>query len=660
MAILPSTLNLVQRMKSISGILFFVVSLSAAQAQAINYDSLAKVLQQMPNDSLKIVQYRTAAMGAEMTNPDFARLCYNQSIALGQQLKNSSETLQSTLQLAGFYINTNKYDSALIIGQKALNEAQANKNNLMEAKAYHIMGNAYRRLSQYPQAIDHYLKAVTIFEQLKEHKRTALTYSGIAAVFVETSESEKGVQYGEKGIQFAQLSKDPEALAKCYFNTGAAYGVNNEEKYIEYYKTGMPFALQTGNAVTIQQGYYNIANGYYQMGLEEKRLYPEAVAYADSSYQWAQKTGNPLNIFYASNIAAQIATLNKQYAKADELLTITAEALQSVSNNFTQRIYYSSLAKLRYEQGRFKEAYDYRYKQDEFKDSILNQEKLEAQAELEAKFATAKKEAEISVQKAELRHKTLLNFLLGGGVLAASIIALLGFRNYRHQRQQQQQRIKELEAEKQLAATEAVLKGEEQERSRLAKDLHDGLGGMLSGTKYAFNTMKGNLILTSENAQAFERSMDMLDSSIKEMRRVAHNMMPEALLKFGLEAAIGDFCNDINQSGALQVNFETIGLQGLQLEQTTGIAIYRIVQELLNNTMKHARARSAIVQLAKHDQQLTITVEDDGKGFDKAILVQEAGMGWKNIRNRVQFINGHIEVDSTIGKGTSVTIEITL
>ena len=111
--------------------------------------------------------------------------------------------------------------------------------------------------------------------------------------------------------------------------------------------------------------------------------------------------------------------------------------------------------------------------------------------------------------------------------------------------------------------------------------------------------MKGNLIMTPENQQAFERSMDMLDSSIKEMRRVAHNMMPEALVKFGLDTALKDFCNDINQSGALQVSYQSIGMENADIDQTTAITIYRIVQELINNTMKHAAAKSAIVQVSK-------------------------------------------------------------
>ena len=260
------------------------------------------------------------------------------------------------------------------------------------------------------------------------------------------------------------------------------------------------------------------------------------------------------------------------------------------------------------------------------------------------------------MQQLTIRQKNILNYSLIGGAATSLIISILAYRNYKHWQKLQQQRILDLETQQQLTAAEAVLKGEEQERTRLAKDLHDGLGGMLSGIKFSFNTMKRNLIMTPENAQAFERSMDMLDSSIKEMRRVAHNMMPEALVKFGLDTALKDFCNDINKSGALQVSYQSIRLENLVIEQTTAITIYRIVQELINNVMKHASAKTAIVQLAKSDHHLTVTVEDDGKGFDTAAVT--AGDGLKNVQSRIDYLKGSCDIKSEKGNGTSINIEI--
>jgi len=174
--------------------------------------------------------------------------------------------------------------------------------------------------------------------------------------------------------------------------------------------------------------------------------------------------------------------------------------------------------------------------------------------------------------------------------------------------------------------------------------------------------MKENLIMTPDNALAFERSIDMLDSSIKEMRRVAHNMMPEILVRYGLDTALKEFCNEIDRSGVIHTSYQSIGMDKVELEQTVSVTIYRIVQELMSNAIKHALAKSALVQLHYSGQEklLAVTVEDDGKGFDTAVLEQSQGIGWSNIRNRVEFLKGKIDIKSAPGKGTSALIEINM
>jgi two-component system NarL family sensor kinase len=328
---------------------------------------------------------------------------------------------------------------------------------------------------------------------------------------------------------------------------------------------------------------------------------------------------------------------------------------------------YLTLSKVKFAQHDFVMGNYYEEKWDALDQTNEERRLSEYATDLEAKYDTEKKELRIhhleiekKIQELSIQKKSILNYFLIGGLFALSVILTLSYRNYKQKQKNQQHRISELETEKQLEATEAVLKGEEQERTRIAKDLHDGLGGLLSGIKYSFTTMKGNLVMTPENHRAFERSMDMLDSSIKEMRRVAHNMMPEALVKFGLDTALKDFCNDINQSGALKVNYQSIGLDGFSIDQTTSIALYRIVQELLNNTMKHAKAKSAIVQITKLENLISLTVEDDGRGFDTKILKIKNGIGWVNIQNRIEFLKGKLDITSKECEGTSVQIELTV
>ncbi|MCH5685150.1 histidine kinase [Niabella sp. W65] len=250
-----------------------------------------------------------------------------------------------------------------------------------------------------------------------------------------------------------------------------------------------------------------------------------------------------------------------------------------------------ALSSILYAQGNIIDAERVKDQMNELENEIRGDELQQKTILIEKKFETGKKEAQIKLQQAQLQQKNTLNYLLGGTAFSAILIGFFGYRNYQHRQKLQQAKIDELETEKQLTVTEAVLKGEEQERTRLAKDLHDGLGGMLSGIKHSLSNIKENLIVTPDNMQAFERSIDMLDGSIREMRRVAHNMMPEILLKYGLDTALKEFCAEVDLSGALHVQYQSIGLANSTIDQTISVTIYRVVQELVNNVIKHAAAK---------------------------------------------------------------------
>jgi signal transduction histidine kinase len=216
-------------------------------------------------------------------------------------------------------------------------------------------------------------------------------------------------------------------------------------------------------------------------------------------------------------------------------------------------------------------------------------------------------------------------------------------------------RISEMEKEKRLEVMQAILKGQEEERSRLARDLHDGVGGMLSGVKFSLATMKGNVFISEENAAAFNRALAQLDQSISELRHVSHNMMPESLIRYGLAETLENYCTTLNLTKTVQVQLQTYGLQE-RLEQSTEIILYRVVQELLTNSMRHGEARNILVQLVREQGHFSLTVEDDGKGFD-AESEGHKGAGLTNIRARIAYLNGTIDIRSAPGEGTSVYIE---
>jgi signal transduction histidine kinase len=147
-----------------------------------------------------------------------------------------------------------------------------------------------------------------------------------------------------------------------------------------------------------------------------------------------------------------------------------------------------------------------------------------------------------------------------------------------------------------------------------------------------------------------------LDHSIGELRRVSHNMMPEALIRYGLEETLENYCENLNLSGTITVQLQTYGLEQ-RMEQSTEIVLYRIVQELLNNIIRHAGASNVLIQLVRENERFSLTVEDDGKGFDVNAAGQQGGAGLANIRARAAYLNGTVDIQSTPGEGTSVNVE---
>jgi len=207
-----------------------------------------------------------------------------------------------------------------------------------------------------------------------------------------------------------------------------------------------------------------------------------------------------------------------------------------------------------------------------------------------------------------------------------------------------------------------MVQGQEKERSRIARDLHDGLGGMLASVKLKLSAVANRAAEAqpqTDSTMHLYTIIKQMDDSVNELRRIARNMMPESLLYMGLEVSLRDLCNAMNQP-QLKIDFQATNLQ-TDYNQSFLIAVYRIVQELLTNAVKHSGATQIWVQCSEADHYFYITVEDNGKGFDPSMQAPtKGGIGLSNIRNRVEILNGHLEIDAAIGKGASFHIQFEL
>jgi two-component system, NarL family, sensor kinase len=635
-------------------------------AQQHLVDSITMELQQTMADTARAISMMRLAIDYEVVDTAKAFKAYRDAIMFGLE-KNLDYQLGRIYHNQSFLFSVaGNFEESKASLEKAINYYQKTKNpkgKKFEASAYGDIANIYKNQNDLEHSIQYHLKCISIFEQLGLEEELVIRYCNLASLFGDYRDFGKQKEYAIKALSSAKKTGSRLNLNMAYFILAHSSVLLEDYNLAKIYIDSSKLYFNENSNIDILFSYYLITAQVYRKldQLDSSFYYFEKCFKASEKYSYSYgKAESQLQM-------GAVAILQKKYPLAEKYLTAGIKEAETLNYFNILDEGYKYLSDIYAVTGRYKPAYEYFQKYKDMNDSVVNMDSKKYASDLEKKYETEKKESiihhlevEKKLQELSLQKKNIFNYFLIAGIFAILIISLLYYRNFRQKQKTQQQLIYRLETEKQLAAAEAVLKGEDQERTRLAKDLHDGLGGMLSGIKYSFTTMKGNLIMTPDNQQAFERSIDMLDSSIMELRRVAHNMMPEALLRFGLDTALKDFCNEINQSGALKVTYQSIGLEGFAIDQTTAVSLYRIVQELLNNVMKHARATSAIVQLTKLNEQLSITVEDDGKGFDTGLLAGSKGIGWINIRNRVELLKGKLDITSRESVGTSVQIELTL
>ncbi len=222
---------------------------------------------------------------------------------------------------------------------------------------------------------------------------------------------------------------------------------------------------------------------------------------------------------------------------------------------------------------------------------------------------------------------------------------------YRSKQKAAAEKMVALQREHEIKVLTAMMEGEEKERTRLARELHDGVGGILSATKMHLSVLRQEQS-RPESSSKFDHTVSMLESASQEIRSISHNLWPDILQHYELDAALARFCKSVSNA-ALQVDFYNLG-DPPRLKSSYKLIIYRMVQELVNNIIKHAEASNALVQLSHHDHLLSVTVEDNGAGF---VQKEITGIGLLKLQARVRNINGQMNIETSPGSGTTVYLE---
>lgn len=362
----------------------------------------------------------------------------------------------------------------------------------------------------------------------------------------------------------------------------------------------------------------------------------------------------------------KIAVLQNNYEKA---VPLYEEAFKIAhENNFFEQKYeiMKELKDVYNYVGEYKKSLDLFYEFHKIKDSLFTTERDKNLNDALQKYEAAKKDEEIVKQKLEIElQNRLKNRWIIGGIglgLFAMLITLFFRKRIKYQntitlqnRALQQKEIEELQQKNRLDSMSSMIAGQETERLRIAKDLHDSLGGLLSTVKAHFSSLK-SISSEIEKSQLYGKTNSLIDEACVEVRRISHNMMPHSLSLMGLKDALVDLSERLQRD---KIN-TTVEIEEIPstLDETQKVMIYRLMQELISNIQKHAQAKNVLIQSFSHKNIMTIIVEDDGIGFD--VATPKDGLGLESMRSRVAFLNGTIHIDAQPHKGTSVNIEIPL
>lgn len=611
-----------------------------------------------------------------------------------ENTKSDNVRLHNMLLLSEYWAQTDSLKSKQAL-DKALSSSQ--KNSLAKGILEYYQGVFYANQGSKSQAKTYYEQAIKALENDSDNIAFLIkSWYNYAYIQVEN----KGYDYMVKTlteycIPLSEKSNNIELLAYSYTQLGLTFmSVGQFDKAEEYHKKALEQLEKIKNKNSVHLiTYFNLVSNYcYKPDSKTAKIYldqakellkpfPESQHYPNYYYQEAmyyttiQDFDNALaSLSKGTKLAKEsnqtkllqllyfrmynVYLMQKDYRKAKaQLEHILAEKVLA-KEAVNRRITYTQLAAVNDVLGEHKEAYQWMKKASLLGDSLQQKKLLEKMNELEILHQTADKQQKINNLEKEKKANELLSknknlrmTILVIALILSLIIAFLIFINYKKQQKlnkqislSHEQDLLHIENQRKYEATQAILQGEEQERQRIAQDLHDSMGGMLANIR---------MTISANNSFNKENVIDKLDQTIDEMRRISRNLMPETLKNIGLEIALKELCETMTQK-YFTIQFEAFNLSE-NIPFKTQIALYRIAQESISNVTKYAQATNVIVQISQNNNVLNLTIEDDGIGFDKSEIVY--GLGLKNIQNRVQLINGTVEIASNKGEGTTINVE---
>lgn len=556
-----------------------------------------------------------------------------------------------------------------IQGQKEL-ATQYLKNNISLGKelsdtmmllaSMNELGNIYQDLNIMDSAVRYYLECAKLCNNASREKHLGPIYNNLGKSFTRLKNYSEGEKYLKTSLELNRKMGDSTTVFTNLLNLGFIHLYRGDDDSALIYFDWASNVLSASSLESLYKA--DIYNAYAEV-YEKEGKYPEALEYLKKAYNIYQGENYVEGIAVSLVNMGSIYTRLKRFDMAEQVIDSSYRVARNSGSKINQKAALWALAENSYQRGNYKAAYDQFVRYHNLYDTILESKRSDKINELNILFNKEKVEKENLALKnrnlemeLDLRQKTnqsnLFLFTGIGLVLIAIIIALY----FRQRSIISKNKILQLEEEQKLLRAKLLLEGQEQERKRIAQELHDGLGVLLSATKMQFSSIRLN---RPEDNELLNRAMQLLEQASGDVRKISHNMMPGLLTKMGLYEAVEDLLENIKDAGNIKTQIE-IPPDLKRPRENTEIMLYRIIQELVHNTLKHSGARNIRVSMNVSEGDLLIHYEDDGVGFDveKLLASKEEGLGIKSVQSRVDFLNGTLKIDSAPGQGVRYTLSV--
>lgn len=648
-------------------ILTHIVSQVFAQNPVI--DSLIKETSKNSiHDSVKIKLFGDIAweyLGSDMNKAlEYA----NKELNLSIKTKREADIAQAESDIGSIYNRKSSFDTALIHYNKALSIRQKLKQNVKIAGIYTNIATVLMRQSKFEEALSINFKSLKIFEKEGDEIKQAIVLGNIGNLYYELEQNKPAEQFYRKSLVLARKTNHLITQGNDLVNIGGLkfeYAVQNDVLVnANELDSALAYFLDAEIILTKLNATYNLAAVYNNLGriYTIKKDNKKALAFYEKGLQARIVLEDQFGIGLSYLNLAETQRLLGNNNKNIEYLNKASDIFLSLKNYLNLKQAYGKLSQAYELKNDFTTSLKYYQLYANYKDSIYNEDNARQMAEMQTKYDVEKKDLELAKNKAEIeaqeKQAFIKNIIIIAIILFIVLVVISGILFYRKKQIEQQAKLDAEIANQKEIRTKAILDAEEKERRRIAQDLHDGVGQMLSAAKLNLSNLDSKITTqTEEQRLAMQNALSLVDDSVKEVRAVSHNMMPNTLIKLGLASAVREFITKLGNAPTLKVDLEIVGLD-TRLDNQIETVLYRVIQEIVNNIIKHANASQISMQIIRHETELNIMIEDNGVGFNTNQLDNFEGIGLKGIQTRIEFLNGSVHFDSSVGRGTTVIIDI--